>query len=1416
MLKDVQTSDVIDPVTALALIQCHCGPLLLVGEGTYVKIINHESAQLLACKRVFDIQSLHGIATSKGELGYDRRDRVIEVLFWGGRWLRFGQLRIDINDDLTEIGVDLEDGVQADDWILDAALQPVATASKQDDPVQSEANAVLVTAQNAVLALLHGQGGCPVPTHIASGPKSMLYSAHIEWTDGGRILIASGTVFGEVLLWSLSNDALSSNTGLPASIQLHHRFNGHEGSVFGVRISPSLSGLKLWGFKRLLASCSDDRTIRVWDISDLAARDIFPKSHTGLHGALPDTKGITELESSSRCVAVIMGHQSRIWDVKFLAFKDEINIVSFGEDGTAQVWQLAKVPLSQKLTVPGERSGQNLIHQYTYAYHSGKNIWASAVIRKRDDTYMICTGGADGRVVSYDIDRSSNSLKEGSSSGQWAMQNVTKQLNENESEVDINACGTQQTKRTICSQIFALLEGLWTIDRDIRSVLPTYPSGIFVGEARFERRPQSEGRTATEYLYSENGTFSTEQGLSFPATRQYVYRYQHASDTISAWFVKADNQSTVDYLFHELHMDPAGEQSVTSLFEGENKIIANGYHLCVEDHYTPNYNFSFKDGVLQHWSLSYQVNGPQKDYRTETKYLKQNHEDFQAAANELKEKLPSLEPFKKEEDLIKSDKLVGKDSFKTYMCLDLNSFLATTVQGKVILGTLVPLDRRVGKEKLEWRFMDQFDALKSSSVGTRATGSGLIFIGGDGGTIFRYDSQKTSLHPVSKMDRKIAFLHCQYLQMQTADNVDHLLLAVGLGLSVAHVYSVGLISTGSESHFQLRPHLLAFPESWVVTSAHFVEPLRIWMLGFRHGALAFYDAAHFSIHHTSAPLDVQTDAHGSDAVTAILPFPGETNRHQATQFVLTTGRDGHYGVHSLTSVRTTTGKLRLEIHTVHRSAPPFGPNIEGATFDQQTCDLILWGFRSKGFIVWNASNNMETMTVECGGAHRNWYYTPRSDGSDGGIFVWTKASICNVHMQTSASHRVLQSGGHGREIKAMAMSPVINNGDGFIRQYIATGAEDTAIRIWSYESDQFPRSGFKCLATLTKHTTGIQQLHWSADGGVLFSAAGREEFFVWRVQPLPFLGIGVVCKATGPAVTEDGDLRIMDFALEEIGTDGVAQHRTGWEYDISIVYSDGSLRLYRYTLTPFRNSFEFVQSGTYNTVNCLTQVSYLGAHISLFACTASSDGHLAFWRIPHLFTTEDPAGITCPSKERNAVSEPLIVTDKFLQHSHHVLLHQNYIKSMVAISIEFRRQFLIVSSGDDGALGIIRVTFGLLTHEPQYEKILIPKAHAAAINALAYVGKEHSGESKEEGHVRRHIFMSSGGDQRVKTWAVTINSGPYCRVGMDAEVVGDRHTSVADVAALAVSRIGRRVTVFVAGVGMECFDEDGLGEFAED
>ena len=831
-------------------------------------------------------------------------------------------------------------------------------------------------------------------------------------------------------------------------------------------------------------------------------------------------------------------------------------VISFGEDSTCQLWNIIKE------SSDGEQLKVMLQKEDVFGYHVGKSIWASSIRKRNDGSYAVMTGGSDGRMVTYNIGaRGTGSSSQGIH--RWASQLSSLGI----ISVQMRSPGSVASKNvegfavSPAKQAFNALGGRWKIYRVLKSALSTYPSGVFQGTASFISRYPTDLQYQGEYAYIEEGELSTETGLSIKGGRRYVYRYQESSDTITAWFVKADNAANVDYLFHEVKFrKPLTVSADIAVAKTIDVLTAYGYHLCVEDHYTAEYNFQYSNKSMCEFSVKYIVDGPKKDYTAHATYMKLLDE-------ENKHNAPKTIP-----EYNADTKLTGVlpdnfryDYFKTYCWIGPQDLVCSTAQGYIMHGVLeshpVPREQALPNGKLQlqevsWEVISCLPELKSYSVVTGISDDAALFAGSCG-TIFRYRASSRSVDTVLKLPRKVAGLFAEQNSRSFYGARDCTVIVIScIGDFDAYIF---FLST-EDNVVGESPNCasLKLPRNFVVTSVCFVNHKDILVLSSRNGALAFYNCC--SVHSTDfvGPNCCIPHVHDGDAVTAVQEIP-QSDTNSVELVLLTTGRDGKFRVHRV-HIERKEYLLDVNLETVHVAEPPFGPAIEGAMFDRITNDLLIWGFHSTDFVVWNNTKHTEVMKVACGGSHRNWAYDPCNDGSDGGKFAWTKASVCNVHIQRQASHRVLQSGGHGREIKAVAISPVQIRVEGRDEYLIATGAEDTTIRISvAVEPQKQVPDITRYLGLIKKHNTGIQQLRWSADGRFLFTAGGCEEFYVWKIQPLPCLGIGVVCVLQGPPLTESLELRVMGFDVFAVqnSTDDSSMIR----FVVSIVYSDSTVRV---------------------------------------------------------------------------------------------------------------------------------------------------------------------------------------------------------------------------------------------------------------
>ncbi|WEW59664.1 WD repeat-containing protein 6 [Emydomyces testavorans] len=1134
------------PITAIQVLKVLCHKLILSGHGPYLFITDEISSQTLGRGRVFQRNNVHGIQI----LDYcvSGPECSSRVFVWGGQSLRTLEINIKGSSVIECVSLCIL-GAEfiSPDWILDVTFQ--GSAGRYPEPLSSY-KGCLITAHNVIfgLELELGQDstGTTFQLHeIAPDLKPVLYSADIAWSSPNHILVAAGTVFGEIIVWtcylgSSSGESLFSNY----SICIHHFFTGHEGSIFGVSISEKIQMGHENPKRCFLASCSDDRTIRVWDISACCSPvfdngNLLPKSgvsrSTGFGTGVTDDPLILDRE---KCVAKTMGHASRIWGVYFLdiSFQDglDFNLLSRGEDATCQLWnfrlqQRGTPDLSQPV------AGNIAInHVSNHAYHTGKNIWSIA-ISKDIDTFNIYSGGADGNLVSFTLNRRSNPLR-----------------------------------------ISGELMGNYSVSEVLT------PLGV-------EDKP------------------------------------------------------------------PTGKN------KKESRIA---YYTFVSD----------------------------------------------------------------------------------------DSFIATTLHGKLLLGRILPRipgTRSLSSDPLvSWSVITTLGGVGSQCVVTGSPKERVGIIGEPNGAIWLYH------HPTSFVD-KVIQTESKLSGIFMVDVPPHPLCAPGtsyISFVTIFVKSANAIFFTVRSHPRPEPlsrMILKLPPDFQVTAASFIRTTSWLILGSRHGGVAIYALDMVSGLAQISPIFSAFHLHANDAISSIIGLNLSNEDHGIRSHIITTGRDGYYQLHLIESLNGSSQSLT--IHTLHKACPPFGPNIEGAMLDPKTNNLILYGFKGVYFIVWNESTQTELMATECGGCHRVWTY--HSDDEGRRTFMWTKASRFHLFCSLAPSHRILRAGGHGREIKSACLSRLLSNDGRSKIQVLATGAEDTAIRLFLPAVRGTARfdDRFKCQITLKKHTAGVQHLQWSPCGKFLFSSSGCEELYVWRIRSIPELGIRAMFVGECPKSKPVSDLRITHFDVLSVGNADA--------FLLGLVYSNSTVTVSSTDLWPFESYlpltnqvfyyepsfsggfFQLIAQGQYST-NCLTHIRFVISGQKLYLITTSTDGHLATWELTYLLGSIFHVDGNTMRRHLN-YQIPAVPFELECGYRH--VIHQSSIKAMDVLR-NSETDLLILCGGDDNALS---VSITVLPQSPEgsllFASTWLPQAHASAINAVAVIG-----DVKHRDGGFSVMVASSGNDQRLK------------------------------------------------------------------
>lgn len=262
------------------------------------------------------------------------------------------------------------------DWVFDVQI-----LSKQ----QGQASDLLLA-----VGLAHNFIQIWDPVHdrmlrkVQCAERCILYALAFHGRSMDELVVASGTVFQQVLLWNpMDSDRDASGAEVAAPTQ---RLHSHDGVIFKLQWSGDAS---------MLVSVSDDRTVQLWSNRP---SDAFPAKSTErsqndwlqnttdsavilnrLQDEVPWKDRQTLLASEYRAVFRAWGHSARLWDVKFCS----VGLATTSEDALCKVWDL---------------SGNCVA---TLQGHMGRHVWRLAVHPSRS---MIATGGGDGAVKLWDLD----------------------------------------------------------------------------------------------------------------------------------------------------------------------------------------------------------------------------------------------------------------------------------------------------------------------------------------------------------------------------------------------------------------------------------------------------------------------------------------------------------------------------------------------------------------------------------------------------------------------------------------------------------------------------------------------------------------------------------------------------------------------------------------------------------------------------------------------------------------------------------------------------------------------------------------------------------------------------------------------------------------------------------------------------
>ncbi|VTZ69878.1 WD repeat-containing protein, putative [Plasmodium chabaudi chabaudi] len=224
----------------------------------------------------------------------------------------------------------------------------------------------------------------------------LLYSAdiYIKKKKNYKVIIAGGTPFNKILLWSIKIAKKNTENEKKNIISLEHyqELKGHRGIIFKV---------KFFKKSKYLGSVSDDREGIIWSkiVSKENSRTIKREHNEELSKMNYNNKFNQDEDSNFllyyKIDTVLTGHDARVWDIEMCKHKNKIYFVTCSEDSTCIIYEL------KDKTKTNDINDKNVCRQTGISFKYSSTCSGSIRFILFNPTYRILLSGFDNGSVHF-------------------------------------------------------------------------------------------------------------------------------------------------------------------------------------------------------------------------------------------------------------------------------------------------------------------------------------------------------------------------------------------------------------------------------------------------------------------------------------------------------------------------------------------------------------------------------------------------------------------------------------------------------------------------------------------------------------------------------------------------------------------------------------------------------------------------------------------------------------------------------------------------------------------------------------------------------------------------------------------------------------------------------------------------------